>query len=392
MSHSWAKFLSIAFLFLVYLMFLIGCNMQKELNSSEKSILSDIPRFNNIIKEDGWHKTGAIIHNMNLKGIALVNSSLNRADLKNVQFSGKIENTKFVGSKFEKTNFFDITLENVTFQDCDMEKVEFHNVKLLNVSFINCKANYNRFEKAKFDHVKFQKHTEENGGYLDLEINNSEFTQSQLKRVGFYNGEANSFSFTKSKLSEVNVQNIKTSKLNLSENTLNGFTLVKNTHNKPVFDGNNGVGLGLAGGIFNNPTIKNSTNLTQVEFNKSEVNDLRIENCKLLDTFFLTKSNINQMQITKTRLELSDFIESTLSGPVLVTNSDLVGIVFRESKMKNIIFQKVHFVDFLAIENTSFEMLRLKEVVYRQPFKLDTVSVKYTDSDRFTVPESARDE
>lgn len=339
----------------------------------------------------------------NLKGTNLSKADLTGCDLENGDFTktrvtgvnftkAKLKNTNFQKVNLFEANFKEALIEGTNFTQADLRAVDLSGIKDKNVTNVNfSKSNLiganlsglnltnNNIAQAQLEGINLS------GAYLESKdlkyynLNDANFSGATLTGTNFANSKLTNADFSKAVMTNVKLHNSDLSSSDFTEADLNGSVIYYTKFDKSI--------------------------LYKTKFNVTEINDRGVfrSTFKYADMRYSVLPDILQLNLSYTNFSEDDpnnsfhplankTIYSIFMGANLTkvnfTGSEFNGTsnsdnpTFKDTILKNVIFDLTKKMDFVPFENTKVKQTNLferKDLSTIQFKNLDLSGVDFSD-------------
>ena len=390
-------------LFLVIIELLFGsCGIYKTgLRDSERNLLRDVEKFNRDYGSKGvtlknrkieWIER-FVCNGLILKNSLIKNVELQKVDLKNTYIeNSRIENVYIR----EMSDLSGSTFKNVRFKNLKIEGSDLSDSIFIDCEFINCEYIYAYLGK-EYRNCKFNKIKEEEVTYRDIVVTDSIFTNCKIITAKYSNGKFENVIFKNSEVRGAFGLRGKEGSKNIQFlNCITGFGMFGNIediliqNSKPVNDAD----LSFEGDMKNIIIRDFPKAVYGFYFGKGTFSNISIINCKYPCTKFY-KVNLSNLLIKDSGVQHLKFEESDVSGDNKIDNSEIWGIFFGDSKVKDLKIENCEFEDYVQIVFSELIRLRLSNNTYKGDVEYAIKGEMYIDSDKFLLkstpfPEDSR--
>ena len=375
----------------------VSCMYKGKLADRERSLIKDVEKFNRdygskgvTIKnlKIGWEEEfvcnglilkNSVIKNVELQYVKLKNMYIENSTIENVSV---IEQSDLSGSIFKNVKFKNFKSINHYAAPSDLDDSIF-----IDCEFINCEYSYVTLGK-EYRNCKFYKVKEiEEVSYYDTVVTDCTYTNCKLEDSSYSEGRFENIIFKDSVVRSgfdlkhgKNIQFINCV-ADFAINAKNGKVediLVENS--KPV----GRPKMGFAGNV-NNIVIRDCPIIARVVFYKGSFNNISIVNCKAPVTQF-QKVNLSNLLIKNSIVQHLKFDEADVSGDNRIENTEIWGVFYGRSKIKDLTIEDCIFDKYVYIAFSELIRLRLINDIYKIDAKDHAViGEKYVDSDIFPL-------
>lgn len=291
--------------------------------------------------------------------------------------------TRIANETIDDDRINDTTVRGVAFDACQFRPGAKRQVRFDGVTFNNC-----QFEDARFH---------------DTIFNNCKFFGGQMATCGFTNNQFQQCIFTDTKIvgcsiddglvRDVQLRECKIEYLVVAEADVQKLAFMNCRVAQSGFDGGHYNQLGFFGGHNDGNTVSH-TKVNTLAFDKceqllnlnlleSQCSRVFVQDCPEVVALNSYRCAINDLTIKRCHLSYVEFTESTLSENNSLSESEFVGLSFRDSSVESLLIDAVKIGDFLVLEGARFRNLRLNNTSYVAPLEILSDKVSYTDSDQF---------
>jgi uncharacterized protein YjbI with pentapeptide repeats len=267
---------------------------RKPLSDSDRSLLADIPAFNESRGKTGWQISGVVIADMDLSGIQLEKARVQNVDWTSVLVrDGTIRNTVFENVDFEKAQFINTSFEDVSFVGCSFSYSSFTGVDLSKVTFDDFELDHTTLKDTNIAETKFENGKDLGSVFDSTRLASVSFSAVKLDNTSFSGGEMRDVSFEKSALVKTDFSALRSDSLAFSDTSID----------LGVFSEGSGSGFKFSG-------CSSERGFT---FSRIELSDVELDHCR--ETAFLTINNatVGDLSILGCReLYKTAFLESKL--------------------------------------------------------------------------------
>jgi uncharacterized protein YjbI with pentapeptide repeats len=288
--------------------------------------------------------------------------------------------------------------DGVTFEEHDLDRAQFIDVVFAGCRFRRRPARGLQFLRCRFEGCRFEDWTLSDAGFVDCLFTDLRAEASTLRGGTLRDCRLQEATLDRTRLARMRLDGVRLARCRLEGSVLSDceghhLALMDSEQRDCGMDGGRFTGLGLFGGQASGLTLGHldvedlrfieCSELTDIHLNGIDCQGLRLEDCPRAFAFAAYRATIADLSVQRSLIQALELVESHLSGDNLIAGSRIIGANLSDSEIQGLTLRQCALDDFLVVNRTRFEGLRLEGVRQDPRLELRDRGVTYVDSHRF---------
>jgi uncharacterized protein YjbI with pentapeptide repeats len=356
----------------------------EELSASDKQLLTDIARFNEVYARLGWHIQDKDL-DQDLTGILLMNSSLTNCRILHANLeSAHVNNTQFTGVEFQQAKFTNATLRNVIFTNCKFLLSSFENGRLTDCRFENCETKDLNAKRAVFKNCSFKSFDDTSGVYDEASLTECEFDGGRMHNGSLFSTTFQSVSIRHSTLTRCVFSGIKGGDLVFEDSKLEQSGLGDSRFGALTFSGGENTAVTFKRFNAGPVSIERCAKADQLSVLESRWTGARITDCPNLSELTINKSGIVGLELEQNQMEYFEMKGTTVTGKSRIASCAIDGARLDNSRLIGLEMTNCRVSRYLTVDGVTADALVLNGIQYAPDLRFSAQGVTYLNgSSRF---------
>lgn len=338
--------------------------MGEELSASDKELLKDIARFNEVYARAGWHIQDKDVY-QDLSRILLVNSSLTNCGILHASLhSARVNNTQFTGVEFQQAKFTNATLQGVVFKDCKFLLSGFEGAHLIDCVFENCELNDLDAKKAMFERCRFTSYSDTSGVYDGASFTGCDFDGGRMHNGSFFSSMFQTVAMRKFALEKCVFSDLRGGDLLFEEDTFDRCGFGDSRFGALTLRGGENTGVTFKRFDAGPVSIENCATADVLTVQQSEWKGTRIVGCPNLSELTMNKSRMVGLELERNQMEYFEMKRTTVLGKSRIANCVIDGMGLDNSKLIGLEMANCRVSRYLTLDGVTADAVVLNGIQY----------------------------
>jgi uncharacterized protein YjbI with pentapeptide repeats len=349
----------------------------EELSASDKELLADIARFNEVYAWAGWHIQDKDVY-QDLSRILLVNSSLTNCRILHASLqSARVNNTQFIGVEFQQAKFTNATLQGVVFKDCKFLLSGFEGAHLIDCVFENCELDDLNAKKAIFERCRFTSYSDTSGVYDEASFTGCEFEGGRMHNGSFFSSMFQTVSMRKFTLEICVFSDLRGGDLLFEEDTFDNCGFGDSRFGALTLRGGEITGVTFNRFDAGPVSIENCAAADALTVQQSDWKGARIVGCPNLSELTINKSRMVDLELERNQMEYFEMKRTTVMGKSRIADCMIDGMGLDHSKLIGLEMVNCLVSRYLDLDGVTADAVVLSGIQYAPDLRFSAQGVTY---------------
>ena len=357
--------------------------LKKTLTKEERDLLTNSTEFNKKIGKQEWRLADRTMSDLLLDGLDV--------------YGGELRNVDILLTKMDNLHFRNFTFNKVRFHEGRIKNAIFENVVFNDCEFILEVIDSSKCIKCRFSGTTVERGTGENSGYYNTEFQSHSETQSSYRNMNFedvkYINSKLTADYYDSIFKNYSLENV-AGKMKYGSKSVANFSIKGGDVDASFYGEINYFIATSAKSIklkFGMESKVKSVKLSDIElvkeliFAKNSTHEaIRIQNIKVLDEFTLG-GEVKDLLLNNCNLMDSYFLFANIVNNVSFEKSPIKGLTIENSKLNGVKFIDSDIYDYLFVRNSTLKDIEFRNSRVRAGTEIIDENSQYSAGGKFPI-------